>query len=308
MNILQWEYAIEVARQCSINKAAEKLLIAPPNLSRSIRGLEDDLGIIIFNRSYKGMTLTPEGENFIGYAKRIIGQIDEVEYMYKNGASEKQKFSISVPRASYISDAFAHFSTCVNAEQAEIYYNETSSLHTIDHVISSEYNLGIVRYAQKFDKYFEKSFEEKGLHCELITDFHYVLIMSRDGPLAAHNTIRLSDLTPLIEIAHADPFVPSLALSTVRKEELPEEIKRRIFVFERASQFSLLLHNKETFMWVSPVPEQLLEQFQLVQKECEDNRKTYRDVLVYRKDYPLSELDGQFITELIRAKRRCLPS
>lgn len=307
MNILQWEYAIEVARLSSINKAAEKLLVAPPNLSRAIRELEEDLGIVIFNRSYKGMTLTPEGENFIGYAKRIIGQIDEVEYMYKSGASVKQKFSVSVPRASYISDAFARFSTCVSAEQAEIYYNETSSLHTMDSVISSEYDLGIVRYAKKFDKYFEKSFEEKGLLYELITDFHYVLIMNRDSPLAAQDAIRLSDLTPFIEIANADPFVPSLALSAVRKEELPEEIKRRIFVFERASQFSLLLHNKETFMWVSPVPNQLLEQFQLVQKECADNRKTYRDVLVHRKDYPLSELDRRFITELIRAKRRCLP-
>ena len=51
MNILQWEYAIEVARLSSINKAAEKLLVAPPNLSRAIRELEEDLGIVIFNRS-----------------------------------------------------------------------------------------------------------------------------------------------------------------------------------------------------------------------------------------------------------------
>ena len=74
MNILQWEYAIEVARLSSINKAAEKLLVAPPNLRRAIRALEEDLGIVIFNRSYKGMTLTPEGETSSVTRKGLSGR------------------------------------------------------------------------------------------------------------------------------------------------------------------------------------------------------------------------------------------
>ena len=76
MNILHMKYAVEVAKVGSLNKAAETLLIAQPNISRSIKELEADLGITIFDRTSKGMFLTPEGENFIGYAKNILKQIE----------------------------------------------------------------------------------------------------------------------------------------------------------------------------------------------------------------------------------------
>ena len=304
MNILHMKYAVEVAKAGSINKASEALLIAQPNLSRSIKELEADLGITIFDRSSKGMFLTPEGEEFIGYAKKILKQIDEVDTMYRRGLPLKQKFSISVPRASYISDAFAHFSSSISEDPAEIFYNETNSLCAINNILHSDYKLGIVRYAENYDKYFKEMLEEKGLNYELITEFHYFLIMRQDSPIASKNEIRFSDLSTLIEIAHADPFVPSLPLSEVKKEELPDNIDRRIFVFERASQFDLLSENNQTFMWVSPIPDKLLELYGLVQRECIDNRRIYKDVLIYRKDYHLTELDSRFITELCRSKRQ----
>lgn len=72
MNILHMKYAVEIAKVGSINKASETLLMAQPNLSRSIKELEADLGITIFDRTSKGMLLTPEGEEFIGYAKNIL--------------------------------------------------------------------------------------------------------------------------------------------------------------------------------------------------------------------------------------------
>ena len=99
MNISHIKYAVEVARLGSLNKAAESLLTAQPNISRSIKELEADLGITIFTRSAKGMVLTPEGEEFIGYAKNILQQRADVEMLYQKGAPRKQKFSISVPRA-----------------------------------------------------------------------------------------------------------------------------------------------------------------------------------------------------------------
>ena len=110
VNILHMKYAVEVAKAGSLNKASETLYVALPNVSRSIRELEADLGITIFDRSAKGVTLTPEGEEFIGYAKEILKQIEHVEMLYRDGGVKKQKFSISVPRASYISYAFADFS------------------------------------------------------------------------------------------------------------------------------------------------------------------------------------------------------
>ncbi len=304
MNILHMKYAVEVARLGSLNKAAEALLIAQPNISRSIKELEADLGISIFNRSAKGMIPTPEGQEFIGFAQNILKQLDEVEMHYKRGAAKKQKFSISVPRACYISEAFAAFSKCISEEPAEIFYKETNSQRTVNNVLNNDYDLGIIRYAENYDKYFKAMLEEKGLAYEVIAQFSYVLIMNESNPLARKEQISFDDLTPYIEIAHADPYVPSQPLSKAVKEELPDNIDRRIFIFERASQFDLLAENADTFMWVSPPPEKLLERYGLVQRECAENKKLYKDVLIYKNGYKLSRLDKRFITELCESKRR----
>ena len=191
MNILHMKYAVEVAKVGSLNKAAETLLIAQPNISRSIKELEADLGITIFDRSSKGMFLTPEGENFIGYAKNILKQIEQVEDIYKNGAVKKQKFSISVPRACYISEAFAQFSKSLSFDPAEIFYKETNSQRTINNILNHDYKLGIIRYADNYDKYFKTMLEEKGLSYEMVTEFSYSLIMSADSPLAELDEITL---------------------------------------------------------------------------------------------------------------------
>lgn len=306
MNILHMKYALEVAKAGSLGKASEKLLIAVPNLSRSIKELESDLGITIFERTAKGMELTASGEEFINYAKRILSQIDEVEKFYKDGATQKQRFSISVPRACYIADAFVEFSKQLTRESAEIFYKETNSQRTIHNIINHDYKLGIIRYAENYDKYFKAMLEEKGLAYEMVTEFTYSLVMSKSNPLSQKKVIAFDDLSDYIEIAHADPYVPSLPAAKVVKEELPDNIDRRIFIFERASQFDLLDKNHDTFMWVSPVPQDLLDRYDLVQRKCVDNKKIYKDVLIYRKGYILTELEHKFIEELSKAKRKYL--
>ena len=304
LNLLHMKDALEVAKSGSINKAAEVLMVAAPNVSRSIKELETDFGITIFERTQNGTKLTPEGEEFINYAKGVLRQIDEIERIYKTGASKKQKFSISVPRACYISEAFANFSKSLSKEAAEVFYKETNSQRTIHNMTEHDYKLGIIRYAENYDKYFKSMLEEKGFQYELVTEFTYSLIMSAENPLAKKEVITFDDLTDYIEIAHADPYVPSMPLSKVVKEELPDNIDRRIFIFERASQFDLLSLNPETFMWVSPAPQSLLERYNLVLKKCADNKKVYKDVLIYKNGYKLSKLDRQFITELCESKRK----
>ena len=306
MNLLHMKHALEVAKAGSLSKASKALLIAAPNISRSIKELETDLGISIFDRTQNGMKLTPEGEEFINFAKDILGQIDEVEKFYKEGAPKKQKFSISVPRACYISEAFAQFSKSLSKDATEVFYKETNSQRTIHNMLNHDYKLGIIRYAENYDKYFKAMLEEKGFQYELVTEFTYSLIMSADNPLAQKQEITFDDLSEYIEIAHADPYVPSMPLSKVVKEELPDNIDRRIFIFERASQFDLLSLNPETFMWVSPAPKSLLERYNLVQRKCADNKKVYKDVLIYKNGYKLSKMDRQFITELCDSKRKYL--
>lgn len=305
MNILYLKYAVGIAKAGSINKAADELYVAQPNLSRAIKELEKELGIIIFDRNSKGMTLTPDGEKLIQYGKRILKEIEDVENMFKEGAESKAKFSVSVPRASYIGEAMANFSLAANYENnLEILYKETNSLRTIRNVTDDGYNLGIIRYAENYDKYYKQMMEEKGLQCELITEFRYELVMNKNCPMAELSEILYSDLENYIEIAHADPYVPSLPTAIVRKEELPSNVRRRIFVFERASQYEILSKNIDAFMWVSPTPEETLDRFGLVERECAENTRVYKDVMVYKKNYKLSKLDRIFITELYNAKNR----
>ena len=303
MNFLHLKYAIMVAETGSISKAAEKLYVAQPNVSRAIKELESDLNITIFERNSKGMIVTPEGEQLIHYAKRILRQIDDMEKIFKY-QKKKNVFSISVPRASYISDAFVEFSKCLNnIDNAEVYYKETNAYRVINNVINEEYNLGILRYYINHDRYFKDIIEKKELKCELINQFKYVLIFNKNSALAENKEIHYSDLKDFIEIAHGDPYVPSLSTNELVKTELSEEVSRRIFVFERASQFELLANNEETFMWVSPVSKRLLDRYGLVQKECIDDTKEYKDLLIYRSNYKLSKLDQEFITKLCESKR-----
>lgn len=305
MNLLHMKYAVEIARTGSISKASETLYVAQPNLSRSVKELEADLGICIFDRSSKGMMLTPKGEIFIRYAEKVLNQVDEIEKMCRGGMGEKKRFSVSVPRASYISDAFALFSRNIGADPTEMFYMETNPSKAISNIINSDYNLGILRFAEKHERHFTDYLEEKGLTYELIVRFRYVIITSRDNPLAKKNRVSLSELTPFVEISHGDPYVPSLPSSELIKEENPAESMRRIFIFERGGQFDLLMENPETFMWVSPLPQKILDRYNLAQLDCGDDTRYYKDVLIRKKDYKLSKLDNLFISELVESKRRC---
>lgn len=304
MNVLFLKYAVEIAKAGSISKAAESLCVSQPNLSRAIKELEKELNIEIFERNAKGMSLTPDGEKLVSYGKKILEELDYVERTLKNGGQEKKLFSISVPRASYIGDAIAHFSLSLKKEDSiELLYEETNATKTIKSVIDGSYRLGIIRYSATHDRYYKELLEEKGLIGEVITEFSYTLLMNKNNPMSELDEILYSDLENYIEISHADPSVSSQSIATARKEELPDNVKRRIFVFERASQYEILSLNDETFMWVSPISKDILSRYNLVERKCVENTKVYKDILIYRKDYKLSKLDNAFITELCNAKR-----
>ncbi len=308
MNLLYLKYAVEIAACGSLNKAAEKLYIGQPNLSRTIKELEASLGVTIFERSPKGMVVTPDGEVFLQYARTILQEVESLEGMFKDRAAQKKKFSITVPRASYIGEAFAEFSKrLVLEDEVEVMYKETNSLNAMESVLNSDFKLGMIRYAENYDRYYKERMDEKGLAYELVTEFRHVVVMSADSPLAEKETILPSDLDDYIEIAHADPYVPSMPVSDVRKISTPE-VGRRIFIFERGSQFDLLSNNPDTFMWVSPLPKKVLERDHLVQRRCDIDQKLYKDVMIYRREYHLTALDKLFISELCRVKREVFGS
>ena len=208
---------------------------------------------------------------------------------------------------SYVAKAFAAFAGSLDRSvEADIYYRETNALRAIRNILQEDYRLGVIRYAESYDKYYKALMEDKGLCWEVIARFRYVLLMNEKNPLAKKPKITYADLRDHTEIAHADPYVPSLPAAEVKKDELPEDFPRRIFVFERASQFELLTTNTDAFMWVSPVPQETLARFGLVQRACADMQREYTDLLICRKEYRFTDLDNRFIEQLKATKREIL--
>ncbi|MDO4543446.1 MAG: LysR family transcriptional regulator [Clostridia bacterium] len=303
MNLLHLKYAIAISETNSMTKAAEKLYTAQPNLSRAMRDLESSLGITIFKRTSKGIYPTDEGEEFLSRARKILAEVDDLEAKYRDRQGRAMRFSVSVPRASYIACAFTAFIDKLDPElSAEIYYKETNALRAISNLQNADYKLGIIRYQATYEKNFRDMLKEKELCSELLYEFNYRLLMSEKHPLAACDNVRLCDLSPYIEIAHPDPFVPSLPMPTVLKNELIDDTDKIIYVFERGSQMDLLSQNPLTFMWVSPIPQRILDRYGLTERSCAENTRKYRDVLIYKKDYRLSNLDHAFLDEIVKIR------
>ena len=106
MNIAHLKYAVEIANTKSISKAAENLYMGQPNLSRAIKSLEETLGIEIFKRSSKGIRITPEGEEFLGYARQMLAHYQLMEARYVKNAAFKKKFSVSMQHYTFAVEAF----------------------------------------------------------------------------------------------------------------------------------------------------------------------------------------------------------
>lgn len=304
MNLLHLKYAIEVEKTASITKAAENLFMGQPNLSRAIKELEENLGFDIFRRTPKGIVPTAQGEEFLEHARSILSQVDAVEKMYMTSKASAHNFSASVPRVSYISYAFTEFAKNLNSEEcSEIYYKETNSMRTINNVVNSEYKLGILRYQTVYDKNFKHMMDEKGLVSELICEFSPMVTVSENSESAQKQELTLTDLANKTEIVYGDKYVPSVSASDMKKGASLLKVKKRIFIFDRESQFELLSQLPETFMLGSPIPPDILQKFRLVQRACPENKQRFRDVLIFKKEYRLTPVDAQFIDALTQSKR-----
>jgi len=299
MNTLHFKYAVEVERTRSITQAAENLFMAQPNLSKAIKELEDTLGIEIFERTPKGVVPTVKGAEFLGYAKNVLAQLDKMEQLYIPEDTQRQTFKISIPRGSYIAQAFTRFVAGLDADkEIDVSVQETNSMQAISNVTDEGYRLGIIRCQTDYENYFLDYLEEKKLQFEPIWEFEYLALMSRQHPLASADKVAYSDLISYIEIVHGDTAIPYLPAGKIKKSEA----KKCIYVYERGSQFDILSHIPKTYMWVSPIPESLLCLYELVQRKCHAANHKYKDLLIYPKGYEFSVLDRKFIDELYASK------
>ena len=271
MNILYMKYAVTVARCGSITGAAEQLYMNQPNLSKAIKELENSLNITIFQRTSTGVIPTAQGQEFLDCARRILQQLDELEERYKSEEKRKIAFSVSVPRASYITYAFADFVNGLsNSGEFELNFMETNSMEAIQNISRKGYSMGIIRYQSAYETYFQKMLQEKRLQAQLLWEFEYQALMSVRSPLAQKQKIQLQDLVSLTEVIHGDWDVPFLPADEQEQVLTVPNQKKKIYVYERGSQFDLLQSVPNSFMWVSPVPDALLERYQLVQIGCSE--------------------------------------
>lgn len=302
MNTVLLQYALEVEKTGSITQAAANLYMDQPNLSKAIKTLEESLGAPIFKRTSKGVVPTARGRIFLEHARDVLVQIERMEHLYKPNEVKGVEFSLSMPRASYLSLAFSRFVRNLDREEGmNIWLRETNSTDTLKDVETGEYNLGIIRYQSSLEGHYAQAAAAKGLLWEPVFQYSLRLLMSADHPLAGKKEITTEDLIPYIEITHGDGTI-GLRESWEKKGRLPESAKR-VYVFERGSQFNLLLEDPHTYMWVSPMPEEILTRYHLVERQCRKRAGTFRDTLIYRKGYSFTAWDKAFLKELEAVKR-----
>lgn len=273
--------------------------MAQPNLSKAIKDLEKEVGFTIFKRTTTGVRPTDEGAEFLIYAKNITNQLGAVKRISQRAGSEKLKYKISIPRGSYIADGFTSFVSELKLEKGmEVTVNETNDIGTINNVVDHGYNIGIIRYQVVNEDYFLTMLKNNHLIYETLWEFEYVLVMSKNHPLAEKEDITIEDLKEYTKITHGDIDLPHDKYSKVKKLNSGNVI----YVYERGSQFDLLANVPSTYMWVSPIPQSLLDKNQLVQRICKVENNLYKDVIIFREDYRLNEYDALFQKKLYESK------
>ena len=300
MNTTYLIYALEIERVGSISQAAQNLYMAQPNLSKAIRELEKELGFAIFKRTAKGVSPTEEGTEFLYHARQITEQVGAIERISQRIGTDKLKYKISIPRGSYIVDGFTSFLSELELEKGmEVTINETNALGTISNVADRGYNLGIIRYQMLDETQYLTMLKNNHLTYETIWEFEYVLVMSKNHPLANKETITPGDLSEYTKITHGDIELPHVRRINHEAEMTPRNV---IYVYERGSQFDLLTNVPTTYMWVSPIPQKLLNKLQLVQRICRAEDNLYKDVMIFREDYHITEHDRLFQKKIYESK------
>ena len=299
VNTTFFRYAIEVERMRSITKAAENLYMAQPNLSKAVKEMEEELGFAIFRRTSRGVAPTEDGRRFLRHAHNIVEELEKLETIAAEKDAGVQTFRISIPRGSYIARGFASFAASLDGGNGiDIAIQETNSMKTINDVADRRFNLGIVRYQAKYEQYFLDFLAEKRLRCEPIWEFQYVALFSGSHPLAQAEKIDLKELRKYTEIVHGDTAIPYLSGDDAAADGSAPRARNRIVLYERGNQFELLTRIPTTFMWVSPIPEETLSLFRLVQRSCDFPGNRQKDVLIYPERYKLTKLDKRFIGKL----------
>ena len=194
MTLQQLRYVIEVAKTGSMNVAAKQLFVSQPSLSMAIRELENDVHISIFERTTKGVVITAEGEEFLGYARQIINQVELLEDKYIEAGQIKKKFGVSAQHYSFAVKAFVEMVKGFDMDKYEFAIREARTHDVIHDVVTGKSEIGIL-YTNEFnEKVLNKIFKDNQLEfVHLFTCQGYAYLW-KNHPLAGKKVIALEEL------------------------------------------------------------------------------------------------------------------
>lgn len=193
MTLQQLRQVITIADSGSMNVAAKKLFISQPSLSSTVKDLEEEIGVDIFLRSNRGIVITPEGEEFLGYARQVAEQYSLLENRYI-GRTSKKKFSVSTQHYTFAVKAFVEMVKKTGMDEYEFAIHETKTYEVIENVRYFKSELGILYLNDFNQQVMQKLFKENGLEfTELFQCETFVYLWSRH-PLANQKAISMEEL------------------------------------------------------------------------------------------------------------------
>ena len=194
MNINQLKYVIEVSSASSMREASRKLYVSQPALSNSIKELEDELGILIFERTNKGISVTEEGREFIDYAKKAVGQYEIIEDRYLDKDAGREHFSVSIQHYNFAISAFTEMIKKEKLGKYTFSIRETRTKEVLDDVRNLKSEVGIVSFSGSNEEVLKKLFRDYQLEfTPLMMRDTYVYVWE-DHPYANKKIVSLEDM------------------------------------------------------------------------------------------------------------------
>lgn len=239
MTIQQLKYLLMVANVSSINEAAKRLFISQPSLSAALKELEEEINLTIFTRSNRGVTITVEGEEFLGYARQVLNQVELLEDKYLEGLNIKKKFAVSSQHYSFAVKAFVEMVKSFDMNEYEFAIRETKTFDVINDVKNGKSEIGILYLNDFNEKILSKLIKEFGLEFHQLFQCRAYVYLWRGHPLAKNEIITMEELQdyPCLSFEQGENnsfYFAEEILSTY-------EYKRTIKACDRATMLNLMV-------------------------------------------------------------------
>ena len=301
MTLQQLKYALTIADCGSMNEAAKQLFISQPSLSETMKELETEIGLDIFLRSNRGIVITPEGEEFLGYARQVTEQFGLLQSKYID-KKVKEKFSVSTQHYTFAVKAFVETVKQIGMEQYEFAVHETTTISVIENVKNFKSEIGVLYENDFNEKVLNKMFKENGLEfVELFSCDTFVYLWS-GHPLAKQDVITMEELDEYPWLSFDQGKNNSLYLAEEMKSTY--EYRRLIKANDRATLLNLMIGLNAYTLCSGIICEDLNgNDYKAVPlKETEKMRIGY----IKRKGAKVSHIGELYIEELKKYKEKVM--